>query len=380
MLVFSLPFKNFALISTKTTGCPGSVDDQFYGDGNHRARPTENTASYINDFFTKIGPDLAKNYNEEWKFYGNEVNEVIEDIVINERVVFDLIRNIDISKSSGLDKISSSCLKDALLALLPQIIHIFKESFSTGIFPEKWKIATVVPIFKNGNKSDVSNYRPISLLPVPGKIFEHVLHDHISYFLERINYRSYKQNGFRKKHSTLDGIVNFTSDIFQSIDRGEYTLAAFIDLKKAFDTVNHNIHLEKLNYAGIKNKLLKLIKSYLTNRSQRTFCNGKLSKVQDITCGVPQGLILGPLFFILYINDMEEMLGENTFQLYADDTVIYCSDKSIDLAEKRLQNLMDKFAKWCLQNVLKLLIQKKVNLWYLEQEIKLIKLKILKSR
>ena len=312
----------------------------------------EDTASYINDFFTKIGPNLAKNYNEDWKFYGKEVNEAIEDIDINEGVVFDLIRNIDISKSSGLDKISSRCLRDALLALLPQIIHIFKESLNSGLFPDKWKIATVVPIFKNGNKSDVSNYRPISLLPIPGKIFEDIIHKHISYHLEDNSYLSSKQNGFRKGHSTLDGIVNFTSDIFESVNKGEYTLAAFIDLKKAFDTVNHNILLEKLNYAGIKNNLLKLIKNYLTNRSQRTICNGKLSEIQDITCGVPQGSILGPLFFILYINDIEEMLGESTFQLYADDTVIYCSDKSIDLAEKRLQNLMNKFYKWCMQNVL----------------------------
>ena len=210
-----------------------------------------------------------------------------------------MIRNIDISKSSGLDKISSRCLRDALLALLPHIIHIFKESLNTGIFPYKWKIATVVPIFKNGNKSDVSNYRPISLLPVPGKIFEDILHKHISYLFENINYLSSKQNGFRKGHSTLDGIVNFTSDIFESINKGEYTLAAFIDLKKAFDTVNHNILLEKLNYAGIKNNLLNLMKSYLSNRSQRTICNGIISDVKDITCGVPQGSILGPLFFIL---------------------------------------------------------------------------------
>ena len=314
--------------------------------------PQKNTASYINDFFTNIGPNLAKDYNEEWKFYGKESDEVMGEVEINEGVVFDLIRNIDNLKSSGLERISSSCLKDALLALIPPLVYLYKRSLITGIFPDKWKIANVVPIFKNGNKSDVSNYRPISLLPIPGKIFENILHTHISNYLENNNYLNSKQNGFRKCHSTLDGIVNFTSDIFDSINKGEYTIAAFIDLKKAFDTVNHNILLEKLNYAGIKNNILLLLKNYLSGRLQKTICNRTVSNTQRITCGVPQGSILGPLFFILYINDIQEMLEVDTFQLYADDTIIYCSDKSIGLAEKRLQKMMNKFSKWCIQNAL----------------------------
>ena len=135
---------------------------------------------------------------------------------INEGIVFDLVRSIDTSKSSALDRMSSNRLKDALLALIPHIMHIFKQSIKTETFPDDWKIATVIPIFKNGDKSDVSNYRPISLLPIPEKIFEDIIHTHISNYLENIQYISNKQNGFRKNYSSLDGIDNFTTEIFNS--------------------------------------------------------------------------------------------------------------------------------------------------------------------
>ena len=251
--------------------------------------PQNETSNYINEFFTNIGPELAKNYNKEWKYYGSELNEVINDIDINEGKVFDLVKNIDISKSSGFDNISSKCLKDALSELIPHLTYIFRKSILTGICPDSWKIATVVPIFKNGNKSDVSNYRPISLLPVPGKLLEKIVYDHISDFLEQNSFLSKKQNGFRKNHSTLDAVVNLTSDIYDSINKGKYTLAAFIDLKKAFDTVNHKILLEKLWYAGVKNSTLNWINNYLINRFQRTICNSTISGISSVTCGVPQG-------------------------------------------------------------------------------------------
>ena len=129
-------------------------------------------------------------------------------------------------------------------------------------------------------------------------------------------------------------------------------VATFIDLKKAFDTVNHNILLEKLFLAGVRNNTLNLITNYLNNRFQKTISNGKLSDLKRVTCGVPQGSILGPLFFILYINDLQGVLGDNHYQLYADDTVIYCVSESVNKAEKELQTLINKFSKWCEINAL----------------------------
>ena len=312
----------------------------------------DETATFINDYFTNIGPNLASKFNEKWKYFGEEIDNTLDDIKIIEGYVFDFVREINICKSSGFKEISSKCLRDALLVLIPQLSYIFELAIKTGIFPDKWKIATIVPIFKGGNKEDVANYRPVSLLPVTGKIFEKILHYQLVNFLDDNDFLSDKQNGFRKDRSTLGSIVNFTSDIFEAINDRKFIVAAFIDLKKAFDTVNHKILLEKLFLAGIKGKLLNLLSNYLTNRYQKTISNGNLSELNKITCGVPQGSILGPLFFLIYINDLKGILNNNSFHLYADDTVIYCMNENIHIAEKELQLVLDKFSKWCKINAL----------------------------
>ena len=161
-----------------------------------------------------------------------------------------------------------------------------------------------------------------------------------------------KQNDFRPGHSTTNSIINLTNDIYNATNCGQVTVAAFIDLKKAFDTVNHKILLEKLNYMGIRKETLIWIENYLDNRYQRTICNNTLSNLLRIKCGVPQGSILGPLFFLVYINDIKNILSDLKYQLYADDTVIYCSGNSYNEANEKLQNGIDKFALWCSNNAL----------------------------
>ena len=189
---------------------------------------SENTASFINDYFTDIGPKLASKFNEKWKYFGKEIDEVFEDIKVIEGFVYDFVKEINICKSSGFSEISSVCLRDALLVLISQLSHIFKQAIKTGIFPDEWKVATIVPIFKGGNKEEVSNYRPVSLLPVTGKIFEKIKHYQIVNFLDDNNFLSEKQNGFRKHRSTLGSIVNFTSDIFEAINDRKFTVATLI--------------------------------------------------------------------------------------------------------------------------------------------------------
>ena len=176
------------------------------------------------------------------------------------------------------------------------------------IFPEKWKEATVIPLFKGGNRLDVSNYRPISLLPLPGKLLEKIVHMKISNYLEINEILCDKQNGFRKERSSVHSIVNLTDSLLNAINNNETCMALFIDLKKAFDTINHNIPIQKLEYIGIKGGLLLWISNYLHDRKQKTFANGTISKSLPITCGVPQGSILDLLFFISYINDMQKYL------------------------------------------------------------------------
>ena len=164
----------------------------------------------------------------------------------------------------------------------------------------------MVPIYKGGDREDVGNFRPVSLLPLPGKILEKVVHKRISDFLEANGFLSGHQGGFRKGFSTTFTIANLTDDLFGNVNKGETTLVAFVDLKKAFDTVNMKILLTKLHEAGIRGKLLEWCKSYLAQRKQKTLANGFTLSDLPITCGVPKGPVLGLLFFIIYINDLED--------------------------------------------------------------------------
>ena len=310
------------------------------------------TSEFINEFFTNIGPNLANKINDSWEYYGNIELDSINDFTINRGLVHLFINEIDVSKSSGIDYISSRCLKDALLELNTQICYIFDISIAQGIFPDLWKVATVVPLFKGGTKEDISNYRPVSLLPVPGKILEKLIHNQMMTFFNKNSILCENQNGFRPNHSTLNSIANLTNDIYESINNGKVILAAFIDLKKAFDTVNHEILIKKLEHMGIRENSLKWIKSYLSNRFQRTICNNKLSKLDKIKCGVPQGSILGPLFFLVYFNDIGNIMNGVKYQLYADDTVLYCKGNNYEVCEKELQKTLDKFISWCSKNAL----------------------------
>ena len=165
-------------------------------------------------------------------------------------------------------------------------------------------------------------------------------------FFDENNILCDHQNGFRPNRSTMDSIVKLTNDLFGSINNKEVILAAFIDLKKAFDTVNHNILLEKLNNMGIRNQTVLWIKSYLGNRMQRTISNNVFSNLDVVQCGVPQGSILGPLFFLVYVNDIKNVLTNDCkYQLHADDTVIYCTGPTYSIAHEKLQHVLEKCTK-----------------------------------
>ena len=253
--------------------------------------------------------------------------------------------------------LSSKVLKDAFLVLTLQLVYLFNLSLQTGIFPPKWKIATVVPLFKGGTRVEVSNYRPISLLPLPGKLLEEIVHGRISLFLENNNLLCDEQYGFRKNRSTTHSIVNLTNSIFDAVNKQETCLAIFIDLKKAFDTVNHSILLRKIEHLGIKGDLLRWVSNYLHKRVQRTFANNALSSTISV-CGVPQGSILGPLFFILYVNDVKQYINDVNIGLYADDTVLYSKNANWLQAQEDLQRMINCFVDWTEKNELTINSQK----------------------
>ena len=226
-----------------------------------------------------------------------------------------------------------------------------------GIFPEKWKMATVIRLYKGGNSKGVSNFRPVSLLPLPSKIIEKIVHNRINTHLEELNLLDTKQGEFRKNHSTISTIAKLTSKIFEGINNRETTIACFIDMAKAFDTVNHTILCKKLDKLGIKGNFANWIKNYLFKRKQCTMANGITSSYHDITCEVLQGSILGPLLFIIYMNDIKSSCTNSHYLLYADDTVIF-NTKCLDIATTELQNDLNTFKIWCDRNQLTMNIKK----------------------
>ena len=201
----------------------------------------ENTATYINDFLTNIGPSLAQNCNLQWEYTGNHIDEDLTDITTNEEEIVKLCKLININKASCIDNISSEILGDAFLAVPVKIVNLFNTSFSTAIVPDTWKIAKVTPLQKTGNKSLVSNLRPISILPLTSKLIEKIVHNRIYTFCENNNILDAKQGGFRPGHSTISTTALFLNDIYNGINANKKTYAVFIDAMKAFDTVNHEI-------------------------------------------------------------------------------------------------------------------------------------------
>lgn len=198
------------------------------------------------------------------------------------------------------------------------LTYIINRYLTTGIFPDDWKVARVTPIKTNPN-----NYRPISVLPIVSKLIERVVFTQSVYdFLMRHDLLTDAQSGFRPCHSTLTAFLDITSDCFSSMDNGLLNGVLFLDLKKPFATIDHEILLKKLNFYGVDCISLKWFQSYLTDRKQRTYVNGSFSDYGSTVCGIPQGSILGPILFLIYINDLPASSLSSTPRLYADVTCL----------------------------------------------------------
>ena len=227
-------------------------------------------------------------------------------------------------------------------------------SFKEGLFPSLNKEADVCPIHKKNEKTRCENYRPISLLPNISKIFERVMYSRLDNFLSSSEIIYKFQFGFRKQYSTNHALLSIVEQIRNALDKNMFTCGVFIDLEKAFDTVNHKILLSKLNHYGIRGVANKWFSSYLSNRYQRVTINGESSQLLPISCGVPQGSILGPLLFLLYINDMNLAMQTSTMYHFADDTNLLYSCKSLKSLRKRLNKDLELLYNWLCANRLSL--------------------------
>ena len=238
-----------------------------------------------------------------------------------------MLKTIDEKKSPGLDKIPNKLLKTAADVIAPSLTEIFAKSIYTGIFPNEWKEARVSPIYKNGAKREPSNYRPISVIPTVSKIFEKIVFDQLNKYFNGNNLLTSCPSGFRSLRSTVTALLEATNSWSVNIDNGLVNVAVFIDLKKAFDTIDHHVILQKLGNYGIDHSSLKWFRSYLTGRTQKCKVNDRLSNSASVKCGIPQGSNLGPLLFLIYINDLPNCLHHATPRMFADDpSLSYATD------------------------------------------------------
>ena len=323
------------------------------------ALPKSQQAQEINDFFASIGRKLDSKFKEpvvldEVLFNG----EPLEIDPISQVEVLGLVRHISVYKSSGMDNVSSRVLKDFLTLASREVTLLYNRVIQSGVFPDKWKIATVTPIPKVQNAEDPTDLRPISLLPIPGKLIERYITKQITDFLENQEFFTDNQFGFRKSKSTVAALTTILDDVISQLNNMEYSLVAYLDFKKAFDTINHKILINKLEKAGLGPNLIALIKNYLSGRKQKTKLFSEVSTLKPVEIGVPQGSTIGPLMFIVYINDLDTVLQKCNHCMYADDTVLYCSNASRKLVRKNLQMDVDRVQKWCDANRLTLNVTK----------------------
>ena len=263
-----------------------------------------------------------------------------------------LCKNININKSSCVENISSEIMRDAFLVIPDKMTELFNLSFTSSEIPKAWKIAKVTPLQKPGNKNDVGNLRPVSLLPLPSKLIEKIVHSRIYQHCEKNNILDARQGGFRPNHSTIHTTAMFINDIYTAMNDKNISIAVYIDAMKALDTVNHNILLQKAKLYGINGSVLAWLENYLNERYQCTIANNCFSDRKLITCGVPQGSVCGPLLFLLYINDIACIMRNCKVSLYADDTVLYVSNQNVDDAAKLIQEDLNNLAVWCNRNKL----------------------------
>ena len=287
-----------------------------------------------------------------------------EELVVKHDDVRKLICEINVNKPSGILNITSQVLKDALSCLTNQITHLFKVSFSESIFPKSWKKGTITPLPKPGDSSKVTNLRPISILPIVGKLQEKLAHRYLYEYLEENDLLTTVQYGYRKELSTGEAVFDVVNDMFKFRDMGQATVATFIDMKKAFDSVHHGILLKKLSTLGLHKKFLDWVQSYLSDREQRTKVLSTISESKPVKFGVPQGSVLGPLLFIYFINDLPSVVKHAKIIMYTDDIVLYCSNINPRIAVHCMQLDLNSISKWCNQISMTINENKTQAMWF----------------
>ena len=337
------------------------IRNASFKHGNRTITDSTTIANRFNEYFTNVGPKLAQSIPThdinaisylKGKYSASFfINPVVSQEVIN-------IIKIMPDKSPGHDDLRVSMIKLIVDSIANPLTHICNLSFITGIVPNELKLAKVIPIYKKEDSMLFSNYRPISVLPLFSKVLERLMYNRLMNYLSSKKILYKYQFGFREHYGTHLALILLEEKISKAIDEGQYTIGLFLDLSKAFDTIDHSILLSKLEHYGIRGLSLQWFSSYLKDRTQYVAFDNAQSNTLSINCGVPQGSILGPLLFLVYINDLA-LVSEKMFSiLFADDTNSFLSGTNLRVLADTINKELIKFNTWLQVNKLSLNIGK----------------------
>ena len=297
-------------------------------------------AERFNKFFIKIGTNIQNKLSPTKKYYADYLLKPSKEIFLitptTDEEISHIISGLNIRKSTGRNSMPIKVMKQIKHVISAHLAKLTNRSFHNGAFPNILKIAKVIPIFKSESRVVCNNYRPISLLSNIRKIIEKLMQKRLHSFLEIQNCFYPAQFGFRLNVST--NTMSITENIQTQLDKGKYCVGVFVDLKKAFETVDHNILLRKLDYYGIRGIANEWFCSYLKKRKQFVSIENNMSSVKEILTGVPQGSVLGPLLFLIFINDLHKSIRPSKTYHFPDDTSIIQSNPSLERLSKQVNN------------------------------------------
>lgn len=347
------------ITNTKKTNIPST-------DLLNLSEKPKDSVNVVNNYFTGVGAHLAEAISKNNQTINAKTLKPMSDCVASfvmlmtdEKEVERLIMSLKTKCANGWDNISNQFIKEFKKFIIPPLTHICNLCLSNGVFPKVFKHSIIHPIFKSGDRDCISNYRPIAILPAFSKIIEKVINKRLMNYLESKNLLSVKQFGFRNGKSTDGAVHELTDLVVKNLDKSNKVIGIFIDLKKAFDTVSVPILISKLEACGIRGNQLALFEDYLSDRTQSTKVGEYISERAPITYGVPQGSILGPTLFLVYINDLASLqLTNGHIICYADDTCLLFFANTWEAVQDAAQNGFDLMNTWLKSNLLTLNLDK----------------------
>ena len=320
----------------------GPQEDNFWNIVTQGFFMAEELNMHFSSVFTR--EDTSFLHVPETKFKGSEGGGRLGQLVVTPEVVGSKINNMKENKSPGVDGISPEILKETVEQISTPLVHVFNMSLQEGIVPLEWKEANIIPLFKKGSRNKSVNYRPVSLTSVICKLLETIIRDHMMDFLVKHKLINPSQHGFLEARSCLTNVLCFLEEITKCMDEGSPVDVIYLDFQKAFDKVPHQRLILKLKSHGMGNSIINWIEQWLTDRSQRVVVDGEVSCWKSVLSVVPQGFVLGPNLFLVYIDDLEEGVTGNILK-FADDTKLFRKTKEIGDKHK-LQDDIDKLVRW----------------------------------